>query len=39
VIEQFQQGIKAENRKFFVQAVIVLAVVLGIGIAIGRFWL
>jgi hypothetical protein len=38
-IEQLRQEIRAENRKFFAQAVIALAAALGVGIAIGRFWL
>jgi hypothetical protein len=36
-IERLRQEIKMENRKFFVQASIAGAALLGVGIAIGRF--
>ena len=38
-IERLRREIKMENRKFIAQAVIAIAAALGIGIAIGRFWL
>ena len=36
-IERLRQEIRMENRKFAVQIVLVAA--LGVGVAIGRFWL
>ena len=38
-IERLRQEIKMENRKFIVQVTIAAAALLGVGIAIGRFWL
>jgi hypothetical protein len=38
-IERLRQEIKMENRKFLAQAVLAIAAALGVGIAIGRFWL
>jgi hypothetical protein len=38
-IERLRQEIKMENRKFAVQLLIAAAALLGVGIAIGRFWL
>jgi hypothetical protein len=38
-IERLRQEIKMENRKFIAQVVIAIAAALGVGIAIGRFWL
>lgn len=38
-IERLRQEIKMENRKFLVQLLIAIAAAVGIGIAIGRFWL
>jgi DNA-binding transcriptional regulator YiaG len=38
-IERLRQEIKMENRKFAVQLAIAIAAALGVGIAIGRFWL
>jgi hypothetical protein len=38
-IERLRQEIKMENRKFILQAVVAAAALLGVGIAIGRFWL
>jgi hypothetical protein len=38
-IERLRQEIKMENRKFAVQLVLAIATALGVGIAIGRFWL
>lgn len=38
-IERLRQEIKMENRKFLVQLLIGTAAAIGVGIAIGRFWL
>jgi hypothetical protein len=38
-IERLRQEIRTENRKFIVQVTIAAAALLGVGIAIGRFWL
>lgn len=38
-IERLRQEIRMENRKFFIQALIAAAALLGAGIAIGRFLL
>ena len=38
-IERIPQEIKTENRKFLVQLLIGTAAILGVGVAIGRFWL
>lgn len=38
-IERLRQEIKMENRKFVVQAILALTAALGLGVAIGRFWL
>jgi hypothetical protein len=38
-IERLRQEIRMENRKFAVQLLIAAAAILGVGIAIGRFWL
>ena len=38
-IERLRQEIKMENRKFAVRLVVAIAAALGVGIAIGRFWL
>ena len=38
-IERLRQEIKMENHKFILQAVVAAAALLGVGIAIGRFWL
>ena len=37
--ERLQREIKMENRKFIAQVIIAAAALLGVGIAIGRFWL
>jgi hypothetical protein len=37
--ERLRQEIKTENRKFLVQLLIGAAAMLGVGVAIGRFWL
>lgn len=36
-IERLRQEIRTENRKFFIQAVLAGAALLGAGVAIGRF--
>jgi hypothetical protein len=38
-IERLRQEIRMENRKFAVQIVLALVATLGVGVAIGRFWL
>jgi hypothetical protein len=38
-IERLRQEIKMENRKFILQIVVAGAALLGVGIAVGRFWL
>lgn len=38
-IERLRQEIKMENRKFLVQLLVGSAAILGVGVAIGRFWL
>jgi hypothetical protein len=38
-IERLRQEIRMENRKFIAQIIIAGAALLGIGIAVGRFWL
>jgi hypothetical protein len=38
-IERLRQEIRMENRKFAVQIVLALVASLGVGVAIGRFWL
>ena len=38
-IERLRQEIRAENRKFLIQVIIASAALLGVGVAIGRFWL
>jgi hypothetical protein len=38
-IERLRQEIKTDNRKFAVQLLIGAAAILGVGVAIGRFWL
>jgi hypothetical protein len=38
-IERLRQEIRTENRKFLVQLLIASAALLGVGVAIGRFWL
>ena len=38
-IERLRQEIRMENRKFAVQIVLALMAALGVGVAIGRFWL
>jgi hypothetical protein len=38
-IERLRQEMKMENRKFVVQLVLALAAAVGVGVAIGRFWL
>jgi hypothetical protein len=38
-IERLRQEIRMENRKFAVQLVVALVAALGVGVAIGRFWL
>lgn len=37
--ERLRQEIKTENRKFLVQLLIGLTTAVGVGVAIGRFWL
>lgn len=37
--ERLRQEIKMENRKFLVQLLVGVAAALGVGVAIGRFWL
>jgi hypothetical protein len=36
---QLRQEMRTENRKFLLQIVLALITALGIGIALGRFWL
>jgi len=38
-VERLRQEIRMEGRKFAVQAVLAIATALGVGVAIGRFWL
>jgi len=38
-VERLRQEIRMEGRKFAVQAVLAIAAALGVGVAIGRFWL
>jgi hypothetical protein len=38
-IERLRQEIRMENRKFVVQLVLALTAALGVGVALGRFWL
>ena len=38
-IERIRQEMRMENRKFVVQLVLALAAAVGVGIALGRFWL
>jgi hypothetical protein len=38
-IERLRQELRMENRKFAVQLVLALAAAVGVGVAIGRFWL
>ena len=38
-VERLRQEIKMENRKFLVQLLIGVAAAVGVGVAIGRFWL
>ena len=38
-IERLRQEIRLENRKFLVQLLIGVAAAVGVGVAIGRFWL
>lgn len=37
--ERLRQEIRMENRKFLVQLLVGVAAALGVGVAIGRFWL
>jgi hypothetical protein len=37
--ERLRQEIRTENRKFLVQLLIGVAAAVGVGVAIGRFWL
>ena len=38
-IERIRQEMRMENRKFVVQLVLALAAAVGVGVALGRFWL
>ena len=38
-IERLRQEMRMENRKFVVQLVLALAAAVGVGVALGRFWL
>ena len=38
-IERLRQEIRLENRTFVVQVVLALTAAVGVGIALGRFWL
>ena len=38
-IERLRQEIRMENRKFAVQLGLALAAAVGVGVALGRFWL
>ena len=37
--DRFRQEIRMENRKFIVQLVLALSAAVGVGVALGRFWL
>lgn len=37
--DRFRQEIRMENRKFVVQLVLALSAAIGVGVALGRFWL
>ena len=37
--EKMRQEIRTDSRKFLVQLLIGLAAAVGVGVAIGRFWL
>lgn len=36
---RLRQEMRMENRKFVVQLVLALAAAVGVGVALGRFWL
>ena len=38
-IERIRQEMRMENRKFIVQLVLALTAAVGVGVALGRFWL
>lgn len=38
-IERLRQEMRMENRKFVVQIVLALTAAVGVGVALGRFWL
>jgi hypothetical protein len=38
-IERLRQEMRMENRKFVVQLVLALTAAVGVGVALGRFWL
>ena len=38
-IERLRQELRMENRKFVVQLVLALTAAVGVGVALGRFWL
>jgi hypothetical protein len=38
-IERLRQEMRRENRKFVVQLILALAAAVGVGVALGRFWL
>lgn len=38
-IERLRQEIRMENRKFVVQIALALTAAVGVGVALGRFWL
>lgn len=38
-IERLRQEMRMESRKFIVQIALALTAALGVGVAIGRFWL
>ena len=38
-IERIRQEMRMENRKFVVQLVLALTAAVGVGVALGRFWL
>lgn len=37
--DRFRQEIRMETRKFMLQLVLALSAALGVGVALGRFWL
>jgi len=38
-IERLRQEMRMENRKFVVQLILALTAAVGVGVALGRFWL